>query len=136
MEAVWARIPCALLGQRRHEARNIALLGETGAAAGNGLPPLAAMRAVSKAAACDMLYGNGLFNGLLCAGAPAFCARRWAAGRVPIKWLALDKSISEPDEKQPESPATFTVIVRGVDAATATYLLETYPGSTAEETNC
>ena len=51
-------------------------------------------------------------------------------------WLALDKSISEPDEKQPESPATFTVIVRGVDAATATYLLETYPGSTAEETNC
>ena len=48
-------------------------------------------------------------------------------------WLALDKSISDPDGKQPESPATFTVIVRGVDAATATYLLETYPGSTAEE---
>ena len=50
-------------------------------------------------------------------------------------WAALDKAISSPGEKQPDPPATFTVIIHGVDAATATYLLETYPGATAEETN-
>lgn len=32
-----------------------------------------------------------------------------------------------------ESANTYTVVVRGCDAATATYLLECYPGTTAEE---
>lgn len=50
-------------------------------------------------------------------------------------WAALDKAISSPEEEQPDSPVTFTVIIHGVDAATATYLLEAYPGATAEETS-
>lgn len=51
-------------------------------------------------------------------------------------WAALDKAINSPeDEEQTDPPATFTVIIRGVDTATAMYLLEIYTGATAEETN-
>ena len=32
-----------------------------------------------------------------------------------------------------EAPDTYTVTIPGVDAATATYLLETYAGATARE---
>lgn len=49
-------------------------------------------------------------------------------------WAALEDAIDGLDDS-PESPATFTVTIYGVDAATAAYLLESYPGATAEEYN-
>ena len=47
-------------------------------------------------------------------------------------WAALEKEKKPPDEKQ-EAPRLYTVVIPDVDAATATYLLESYPGAYAED---
>lgn len=47
-------------------------------------------------------------------------------------WAALEKEKKPPDEKQ-EAPRLYTVVIPDVDAAMATYLLESYPGAYAED---
>lgn len=52
----------------------------------------------------------------------------------PATWAKLDALVNDdaPDKPDPDQ-VRYTVTIRGVDAATATYLLESYPGATAVE---
>ena len=57
----------------------------------------------------------------------------------PATWTKLDALLNADapaptPEPEPEK-VTFTVTIHGLDAATATYLLECYPGAVATETN-
>lgn len=54
----------------------------------------------------------------------------------PATWNRLDALLNAAED-EPAVPAgmTFTVTIKGLDAATATYLLECYPGATATEVN-
>ena len=52
----------------------------------------------------------------------------------PATWTKLDALLNT-DAPEPEpQKVTFTVTIHGLDAATATYLLESYPGAVATET--
>lgn len=50
----------------------------------------------------------------------------------PATWKAVEDAVKAKEQRQQEA-ATYTVTISGLDAATATYLLETYPGAVASE---
>ena len=52
----------------------------------------------------------------------------------PATWNRLDALLNAAEDEPPvPDNVTFTVTIKGLDAATATYLIECYPGATATE---
>lgn len=67
-----------------------------------------------------------------CEGVTGYAMRASEKGEAWLTPITLDP----PNEDEPlNSLTTYAVTIYGLDAATATYLLETYPNATAVETN-